>query len=104
MTDETKLDEMQQQLKAWRRAHPNATFREMEQAVEEQIATMRAAMLQEIATDRDEAITLCPQCGRRMHRRGERRRDLEIPGGLPIELSREYHTCPQCGLGLFPPG
>ena len=105
MTDEQNdLDTMKQQLKEWRRSHPNATFAEMERAVEEQVSRARAAMLQEIANDRGEEITLCPQCGRRMWRRGEYSRELEIPGGLPIELSRSYHTCPHCALGLFPPG
>ena len=102
--DQTDLDGMKRQLKEWRRAHPNATFREMERAVEEQVSTLRAAMLQEVANDQGEQITLCPQCGRRMWRRGEYSREREIPGGIPIELSREYHTCPHCQLGLFPPG
>jgi predicted RNA-binding Zn-ribbon protein involved in translation (DUF1610 family) len=105
MTDEQRdLDAMKQQLKEWRRSHPNATFREMERAVEEQVSKMRASMLEEIANDRGEEITLCPQCGRRMWRRGEYTREMEIPGGLPITLSRDYHTCPHCELGLFPPG
>ncbi|GAC1528740.1 MAG: hypothetical protein NVS2B16_36370 [Chloroflexota bacterium] len=95
---------MKRQLTEWRRAHPNATFREMEQAVEAQVAAMRTAMLQEIATDREETLEFCPQCGRRMRRRGERTRDLEVPGGQPVELSRSYYTCPHCELGLFPPG
>ena len=102
--DQTDPDGMKRQLKELRRAHPNATFREMERAVEEQVSTLRAAMLQEVANDQGEQITLCPQCGRRMWRRGEYSRELEIPGGIPIELSREYHTCPHCQLGLFPPG
>jgi predicted RNA-binding Zn-ribbon protein involved in translation (DUF1610 family) len=102
--DQSDLDAMKHALREWRRAHPNATLREMEGAVEEQIAAMRAGMLQEIATDREETIQLCPQCGRRMHRRGERTRDLEVPGGRPVELARSYYTCPHCELGLFPPG
>ena len=105
MTNEqSDLDAMKQALKDWRRSHPNATFLEMERAVEEQVARMRAQMLHEIATDRGREIMLCPQCGRRMWRRGEDTRELEIPGGIPIALSRDYHTCPHCALGLFPPG
>lgn len=102
--DRTTLDTMKQALQEWRRSHPNATFLEMERAVEEQVSTMRAQMLQDIANDRGEEIKLCPQCGRRMWRRGEYTRELEIPGGVPVTLSRDYHVCPACALGLFPPG
>ncbi|HEX6509886.1 MAG TPA: hypothetical protein VF221_19850, partial [Chloroflexota bacterium] len=65
MTDEQRdLDDMKRQLKEWRRRYPNATFLEMERAVEEQVSKMRAAMLQDIANDRGEEIKLCPQCRR----------------------------------------
>lgn len=102
--DATDIDAMKRALEEWHRDHPNATFAEMERAVEEQVVTIRAALLQEAATERGERITLCPQCGRRMWRRGEYTREMEIPGGLPITISRDYHVCPACALGLFPPG
>ncbi|GAC1403950.1 MAG: hypothetical protein NVSMB52_17820 [Chloroflexota bacterium] len=98
------MDTMKSALKEWRRSHPQATFLEMERAVEEQVSRMRAQILQEVANDRGEQVTLCPQCGRRMWRRGEYTREMEIPGGLPIELSHTYYTCPACALGLSPPG
>jgi predicted RNA-binding Zn-ribbon protein involved in translation (DUF1610 family) len=102
--DSVDLDAMKRELEEWRRTHPNATFAEMERAVEEQVARLRTALLQEVAQERGEVMTLCPQCGRRMWRRGEYTRELEIPGGLPLSLSRDDHVCPGCSLGLFPPG
>ena len=35
--------------KEWRLAHPKATFREIEQAVEERVNRLRARMLQDVA-------------------------------------------------------
>ncbi len=89
-------------MKEWRKKHPNATFLEMERAVEEHVSKMCAAMLQEIANDRGEVITLCPQCGRRMWRRGEYTRELEIPGGAGDALAGLSHL-PLLRAGAFSP-
>jgi hypothetical protein len=105
MADEQDgLDDMKQTLQVWRREHSNASFAEMERAVEEELARVRSQMLTELAGARGERLQLCPQCGRRMQRRGERTRVLEIPGGVPVDLTRAHHVCPYCSLGLFPPG
>jgi rubrerythrin len=98
------VDDMKQTLQIWRRNHPNAPFAKMERAVEEELAQVRSQMLTELAGAQGERLHVCPQCGRRMQRREERNGALEIPGGIPVELTRGHHVCPHCSLGRFPPG
>ncbi len=99
-------------MKEWRLAHPKATFREIEQAVEERVNRLKARMLQDAALasqakdwrDAPEGERpRCPVCATPLHTRGQHARRLQATGGHDITLSRSYGTCPTCGTGLFPP-
>jgi YgiT-type zinc finger domain-containing protein len=92
----------------WRAAHPRATFAEIEAAVEERLAGLRARLLERAAlasaaTDLQERPA-CPACGGRVQARGRRKRRLTVPGDRVVELERTYAGCPTCGTGFFPPG
>jgi ribosomal protein S27AE len=100
-------------MKEWRLAHPNATFREIEDAVHERVSRLEAQMIQDTvqADERSEWAQgpakfrpSCPNCGVPLVSRGKRQRVLQSRGGQPIKVQRTYGTCPQCGMGLFPPG
>jgi ribosomal protein S27AE len=100
-------------MKEWRRQHPKATFQEMESALDEQLARLRAQMLQDMALTSPKADLpkiseaerpTCPACGVRLEAQGKQIRTLVTEHDQAIELSRSYATCPQCGAGLFPPG
>jgi YgiT-type zinc finger domain-containing protein len=68
---------------------------------------LRAQMLADLAGEtvlQEEQELKCPACGERMHRRGKKKRRLQVQGGEEIELERHYAVCPNCGEGLFPPG
>jgi YgiT-type zinc finger domain-containing protein len=99
-------------MKEWRLAHPNATFREIEDAVHERVSRLEARMVQDTVltdarTDWAQAPTdqrpTCPNCGTALVSRGKRQRELQSRGGQTIKLKRSYGTCPTCGMGLFPP-
>lgn len=99
-------------MQEWRRHHPKATFQEMESALDEQLARLRAQMLQDLALTSPSADLpamseaerpTCPTCGVRLAAQGTETRTLVTEHDQPIELSRSYATCPQCGAGLFPP-
>lgn len=101
------------EMREWRRQHPRATFKEIETALDEQLARLRAQMLQDTAltspsadlpTLRDTERPRCPHCGTRLTAQGTETRTLVTEHDQAIELSRSYATCPQCGTGLFPPG
>jgi RNase P subunit RPR2 len=99
-------------MKEWRLAHPKATFREIEQAVEERVNRLKARMLQDAALaseardwtlEPEQQRPTCPRCGTTLQARGTHARRLQAIGGQDITLSRSYGTCPTCGVGLFPP-
>ncbi len=97
----------------WRVQHPKATLREIETAVDEHLARVRARMLQDAAqvgggadlrgvppTERP----VCPDCGHRLVARGQETRHLTTRHEQPLTLTRTRAVCPQCGTALFPPG
>ncbi len=91
-------------LAAWMDAHPEATLREIEHAVDQQLSTYRAALIAEAA---QQARSLeppdCPTCGGVMHRDGKRAiRQLTAHQG-EVWLEGQTWRCPACGAGLFPP-
>jgi len=96
-------------MKAWRKAHPKATFIEIEAEMEARIKGLREQVLSEIiemsaATEAEGQIVHCPECGAAMERRGKHKRQLQGAGGSEVEVEREYLECPACGAGFFPSG
>jgi hypothetical protein len=99
-------------LAEWRQQHPRATFREIEAALDERLARLRAQLLQQAAlasaatawTSTQPDPPTCPQCQAPLTARGPRTRHLRTHGGRDVALTRIYGTCPRCGGGLFPPG
>lgn len=96
----------------WRRSHPKATLREIEDEVHARMSRLEAQLIQDTAqqsqsrtwggTSPQERPT-CPVCPTPLQARGKRQRKLQGAGGQEITLSRDYGTCPNCGTGLFPP-
>ncbi|HEV2735070.1 MAG TPA: YgiT-type zinc finger protein [Longimicrobiaceae bacterium] len=104
---------VQQALWAWRRAHPRATFTEIEDAVDQQFAALRAQVLADLSlasraadvqAKQAGAPPRCPACGTRLIRQGTHHRQVVVQGGQAVHLERDYAVCPACGTGLFPPG
>ena len=95
----------------WRIRHPKATFREIEEEVDQRLAVMRARMLADAALssasrewEEGEEGARCPKCGGKLKKKGKKKRELITRGGQEIELEREYGECTKCGEGIFPPG
>jgi uncharacterized protein with PIN domain len=100
-------------MREWRRQHPRATLKEIETALDEQLARLRAQMLQDTALTSPSADLpsmseterpRCPQCDTLLTAQGTETRQLVTEHDQTLELSRSYATCPECGAGLFPPG
>ncbi len=107
-----EVDEVLTGMKEWRVQHPRATLQEIERALDEKLARIRARMLQDLALARQAARVSeeeqakrpkCPKCGGPMEARGEQTRTLLTNHNQPIELTRSYTYCPACQAGLFPP-
>ena len=99
-------------MKEWRQQHPTAPLREIESAMDERLAKLRAGMLEELvrmspqanwSQASQESCPKCEQCGEVLVSRGKRSRWLQTTGGALVQLERSYGTCPHCGQGLFPP-
>ena len=95
-------------LDEWRQAHPRAAWEEIEQAIDAELAPLRARILGETvlvsdATRADGVSMPCPACGTAMRSAGRRRRRVTSDGDVGIEWGRDYLRCSACGAGLFPP-
>ncbi len=100
-------------VKEWRLQYPKATFKEIEEALDERLAIVRARMLQDLAlasratqVGRAETAegTPCPECAQPLRRRGEDTRSLTTYYNQMVTLTRSYGVCPACEAGVFPPG
>lgn len=91
---------------AWRTRHPTATFREIEAAVDDRLAAVRAGMLQDAAlasAATELEGSTCPACGQQLRNKGKRSRSLLTNHNRAVRLERRYGLCPACAAGLFPP-
>lgn len=98
-------------MKDWRVQHPKATFQEIETALDERLARLRARLLEDVvlvsrATDWETTeadCPTCPQCGTVLQPRSRETRTLTTHYDQPLQLERRYAVCPRCEAGLFPP-
>ncbi len=94
---------LETELHTWRRAHPEATWVEIEAELDRRLDALRASLLGEVVTDAPGAAASCPHCGGPLVARGTRTRTVVTRGDQAIPLTRAYQTCPACGAGLSPP-
>jgi len=106
-------EEVMSGMKEWRIQHPRATLREIEDALDERLAKMRARMLADaalasaaadITKKEEEERPVCPACGKEVKARGKRERRLTSQSNQVLRLERSYAVCPQCEAGFFPSG
>ena len=109
----TKGAKILSDVKEWRKAHPKATFVEIEDEVHRRMMQLEAQLLQDAAQesssrvwgkDSGEEAPHCPTCQVPLQARGQHSRTLQGNGGEKVAISRTYGTCPKCGARLFPPG
>jgi hypothetical protein len=100
-------------VREWRVQHPRATFKEIETALDERLARVRARMLADMAMQsaardvREEvgaARAVCPDCGGRLVLSGHEERVLTTSYEQAIALERSAAVCTACGRRVFPPG
>jgi len=104
---EEHVDELTGKMSRWRRANPQATLTEIEEAVEAELAQLRKQLVEEMVQEGSAGIQEvpdCPRCGQKMVKNGRRRRKLKSKEGQTIQLDRQQWRCLSCGTTLFPPG
>lgn len=97
------LDPVQTALRQWRTAHPEATLAEIEAMVDRKLATVRSAMVVDLAVTELPAPPACPTCQRPMQRHGVRTRHLVTRDEGHLDLPLPRYRCPVCGTELSPP-
>lgn len=92
-------------MRAWRAAHPQATFAEIEVKATRQVAALRRDLIAAaVAETAPEEPPVCPDCGRTMGRNGSRTRTLITSGAERVVVTGSRYRCSVCGTELFPPG
>ena len=100
-------------VRTWRALHPRATFREITEAIDAELSSLRAQMVSDAASSSPaarfteqppEERPRCGQCGGKLVGRGRHRRRVTTQRDVPVSLEREYGVCASCKRGVFPPG
>src|ERR1700704_3834987 len=88
-------------VKEWRRAHPKATYVQIEDEVHQRLMQLEARMIQATAQESasrtwgresgQEAVR-CPRCDVALQARGKHTRTLQGNGGQDVTLERTYGT------------
>lgn len=113
--DERRTADVHVRLRQWRRDHPQASFDEIEDAVQHEIVQLQAQLVAEVLAANTpagetagetagEAVPVCAACDTPLQRSGPRTRTVLSRLGQPVPLERAYWVCPTCGAGRFPPG
>jgi hypothetical protein len=95
----------------WRETHPRANFTEIENSVDEQLARVRVAMIQDLALESEltdikqlkpEARPQCPECRQPLAANGQQTRQLITNHEQSVKLERSKGYCRRCGVSFFP--
>jgi hypothetical protein len=108
------VDDLGEELVAWREAHPRATLAEIEDAVLAATERLQARLLKDLAeasaaadpggVEAAERVR-CAGCGGELEPRGHAERAVQVQRQRrPLRLRRGYAVCSTCGVGRFPPG
>ena len=107
------FEEASETIRRWRADHPRATFNEIEVTVNEEMARVRAKLLEDLIHEsasrewRERTKVerpKCPGCGATLYSNGGGKRQLVTDHEQVIKLERSHGYCPECGATVFPPG
>jgi RNase P subunit RPR2 len=108
-----KFEEASENLNEWRKQKPKATFTEIENSVDKQLAQVRTEMIKELAMESEltdfkqlkgKERPKCPGCGKPLAANGKQKRRLRTTQGEEVELERRKGYCRDCRASFFPPG
>ena len=101
-----------EEVSCWRKKHPKATFSEIENNVDGELAKIRADMIQDLLKESElqdfktlpqEKRPKCPVCGKTLASNGRQSRELVTSHEQVIEVERSKGYCKRCRVSYFPP-
>ena len=107
-----RFQQASSEISDWRVRHPRASLTEIEHTVDDELAKLRAKMIQELAME--SALTdikrlarkerpKCPSCGRPLAANGKQKRRITTTYEQSVELERSKGYCRHCRASYFPP-
>lgn len=91
-------------MRAWRAAHPRATFAEIEREATRQVASLRTELIATaLEGEEPSEAPLCETCHQPMVRCGTRTRTLITDQQERVPITGHRYRCSACGAELFPP-
>lgn len=100
-----EMSALEARLSRWHQAHPDATFTDMENAVDVELTRLRRELLGGLAVERETSEPQsCPACGWQMVRNGRKQRQVRTKDNEVLTVVRVQWRCLECGMTLFPPG
>ena len=102
------VEQMYDELQAWREEHPEASFDEIAAQVTPRRRALVGELLKVLACQHGNGAVpeglVCEGCGQAMRYKGELGREIEHYLEGETELERAYYYCAHCQGGIFPPG
>lgn len=106
-TLEAKAKELIDELMKWSDETEQPTLTQIEEeilALREKLSeSMMEAVIEKQEGQRPVPGPKCPKCGKEMHYKGEKARQVTSRVG-EVKLERGYYHCSQCKESIFPPG
>jgi hypothetical protein len=108
----TKSAKILSDVKEWRKAHPKATFVEIEDEVHRRMMQLEAQLLQDAAQESSsqtwgketgETAPRCPTCQMPLQARGQHARTLQGNGGESVTRLSHLWNLPELWGEFFPP-
>jgi uncharacterized protein with PIN domain len=91
----------------WEEHTPQPTLSQIEERVLASRKKVSEALLQQVLSDQESGSLVeamkCPKCGQPMEDKGKALKRVETRAGRVL-LERTRYYCPNCRLGVFPPG
>lgn len=100
-----EAEAMYVRLRAWRSAHPEASFDEIGEQITAERRQLMARLYGELAVQPEtEGVVddVCEECGAKLVPKGKQARGVSHLEG-DVRVKREYQRCEACQRGFFPP-
>jgi hypothetical protein len=104
---EAKAKELIDEMMSWSEATERPTLTQIEDEILKLRQAMSESMLETLLEEQESQPPVpgpeCPKCGKEMHYKGNKLRQVTSRAG-EVKLRRSYYYCSRCKESFFPPG